>query len=63
MKHLAESVCESESALDSFQNAATDLQQAANDLHGEIMHFKLGATGFLPTASLGVSWYFLSISI
>ena len=41
MAHLAESVSESESALDSFQNATTDVQQAANDLHGEITHFKL----------------------
>ena len=41
MSHLAESVSESESALESFQNATTDVQQAANDLHGEITHFKL----------------------
>ena len=42
MAHLAESVSESESALDSFQNATKpDVQQAANDLHGEITHFKL----------------------
>ena len=41
MAHLAESVSESESALDSFQNATTDVQQAATDLHGEITRFKL----------------------
>ena len=41
MAHLAESVSESESALDSFQNATSDVQQAATDLHGEITRFKL----------------------
>lgn len=41
MTHLAKSVSESESALDSFQNATTDIQQSATDLHGEITRFKL----------------------